>query len=97
MPDCTPFKIYVGENATAIVAELREQLKRWGAAVSGTDESGTFSAAIPGGGSLSGSYRTSGKSLEINITARPDALTCGTIESKMQDFILDAKAALKNR
>lgn len=97
MTDCAPFRIYIGENTTAVVAELREQLRKWGASVSGTDESGTFAAAVPGGGSLGGSYQASGKSLEITISARPDALTCGTIESKMQDFILDAKAVLKNR
>lgn len=93
MPDCVPFSLYVGEQVEAIVAELRGELVRQGGSASG----GTLSIALPIGGSISGSYQIEGKSIRVSIQNRPSFVTCGTIESKLQDLILDAKVRLKNR
>lgn len=97
MSDCVPFRLYVGEQLPALVPILQAEMKRRGASVSGDDTSGRFSIALPIGGSISGSFCVDGKSLAVEIQSRPAAISCGMIESKMQDFILDAKAILKNQ
>lgn len=97
MSDCGPFRIYVGENIQEVVSVLILEMQRRGFQVSGTVESGAFSIPLPIGGTVSGSFALSGKSLAVSVTQRPDVVTCGTIESKLQDLILDAKAELQNR
>lgn len=97
MADDAPIKIYVGENISGIVAELLQQLRQRGASASGTSQAGTFAATVPGAGMISGSYAVAGTSLEISLHNRPENISWGTIEAKLQDFILDAKAAAKNR
>jgi hypothetical protein len=97
MPDCVPFRLYVGDNIAEIVAVMIGEMQRRGVQASGTAEAGTFSIPLPIGGTIAGSYSIAGKSLAVSIAQRPDAVSCGTIESKLQDFILDAKAELKNR
>lgn len=97
MPDCVPFLLYVGDQIEAIVADLRSEVVRHGGSTSGELPAGVLSIALPMGGSLSGSYRIEGKSIRVSINSRPAFVSCGTIESKLQDLILDAKARLKNR
>ena len=96
MPDCTPFRIYVGDSITELMPIVMEEMKRHGASVSGGGDSGTFSVALPVGGYVTGTYRVDGKSVAIEIESRPAAVSCGTLESKLQDFVLDAKAILRN-
>ena len=97
MSDCVPFRLYVGEQLPLLVPILQAAMKSRGTSVSGDDNSGRFSIALPIGGSISGSFRVDGKSLAVEIQSRPAAISCGLIESKMQDFILDAKAILRNQ
>ncbi|MCA9057841.1 MAG: hypothetical protein KDA85_05055 [Planctomycetaceae bacterium] len=97
MSDCVPFHLYIGDRLPDLVPILLAEMKQRGVQVTGTDQSGTFSIALPIGGSVSGSFEVSGKSLAIHITSRPLVVSCGTIESKLQNFILDAKVALKNQ
>jgi len=97
MPDCVPFRLYVGEQVSAVVPILLMGLQQRGGTVSVSDQMGTFSLPLPIGGAIIGSFAIAGKSLVITITQRPMLVSCGTLESKLQDFILDAKAELKNR
>lgn len=96
MPDCVPFRLHVGDNILEVVAVMRSEMQRRGAQASGTAEAGTFSIPTPVG-TIAGSYSIAGKSLAVSITQRPEAVSCGTIESKLQDFILDAGTELKSR
>lgn len=94
MADCVPFRLYVGEQIHAVMAVLLEELPRRGVSLSAD---GGFAIALPIGGSLRGSIATSGNSLLVTIHERPPIVSCGMIESKLQDFLLDAKAVLKQR
>ena len=96
MPDCAPFRIYVGDNIHSVLSVLILEMQRRGFQASGTVESGTFAIPLPIGGTVSGSFAISGKSLAVSVIQRPDVVTCGMIESKLQDLILDAKAELQN-
>ncbi|MBI1349239.1 hypothetical protein GC163_23465 [bacterium] len=96
MPDCVPFRLYVGEQVAAVIPILLNGLRHRGGTVTWTDQAGTFSLSLPIGGAITGSFAITGKSLTITITQRPMLVSCGTLESKLQDFILDAKAELKN-
>lgn len=97
MPDCVPFLLYIGDQVEAIVTDLRSEVVRHGGSVSGEVAAGMLNIALPIGGSISGSYRIEGKSIRVSIQNRPAFVSCGTIESKLQDLVLDAKARLKNR
>lgn len=96
MSDCVPFRLYVGEQVAAVVPILLNGLRQRGGTVTGTDQTGTFSLPLPIVGAITGSFAITGKSLAITITQRPMLVSCGTLESKLQDFILAAKAELKN-
>lgn len=96
MPDCPPFRLYIGDQLPQLLPIIFEQMRQRGAQVSGGD-AGTFTISLSLGMSLRGRYEISGKSLLIQLDARPFALSCGAIESKLQDFLLDAKAILKSR
>ena len=97
MADCVPFKLYVGDQIGDVVSVLVRELRGKGAIVNGDTESGSISLSLPIGGRIRCHYQRTGNSIEVNISDRPDAVSCGSIESKLQDFILDAKALLKNR
>jgi len=97
MADCPPFRLYVGDELPDIVTLMYSEMGRQGARVSGNEQGGTFSIALPVGGSIAGSFTVSGKSLLVQVDRRPALLSCGKIESKMQDLILDAKVELRNR
>lgn len=97
MADCTPFRLYVGDQLPDIIRLMYSEMGRKGARVAGNEQGGTFSIALPIGGSLAGSFEVSGKSLVVNVDSRPALLSCGKIETKMQDLVLDAKAELRNR
>ncbi len=97
MPDCVPFRLYVGDNVQTVVSVMVGEMQRRGIQVAGAGDSGSFSIPLPIGGTISGSYSIVGKSLAVTVTQRPEGVSCGTIESKLQDLILDAKAELKNR
>ena len=97
MPDCTPFRLYIGDNIVEVVAIMLGEMQQRGVQATGTPEAGTFSIPLPIGGTIAGSYSIAGKSLAVSIGRRPETVSCGTIESKLQDYILDAKAELKNR
>lgn len=94
MPDCAPFRLYVGDQIAEVIRVVRSEMKQHGVSSTGTDQSGSFSIPVPGGVIRAG-YVVDGKSLEVTVRSRPESLTCGTIESKMQDAILDAKNVLK--
>ena len=97
MADCPPFRLFVGDQLPDIIQLVYSEMGRQGARVSGNEQGGTFSIALPIGGSLAGSFEVSGKSLVVNVGSRPALLSCGKIETKMQDLILDAKAELRSR
>lgn len=97
MPDCVPFRLYVGDTIQDVLSIMVGEMQRRGFQVSAAHDAGTFSIPLPVGGIICGSYTIAGKSLAISVTQRPEILSCGTIESKLQDLILDARAELKNR
>jgi hypothetical protein len=97
MADCAPCRLYVGDQIAEVVSVMVEEMARRGVQVAGGVEGGTFSIAIPTIGSIRGKFQLSGKSLAVEIQSRPADVGCGAIESKIQDFILDAKAVVKNR
>lgn len=97
MIDNTPFRLAVGDNIRDVVAIMIGEMQRRGIQVSGTSDTGNFSIPVPGGNVLAGSFAVAGNSLVVAIAQRPEAVSVGMIESKLQDFILDAKAELKNR
>lgn len=94
MPDCVPFRLYVGEQLSAVMGVLTDELPKRGATV---DADGRFALSLPIGGVIRGRYVASGLSLVVTIEERPTMVSCGMIESKLQDYILDAKAVLKGR
>lgn len=96
MPDCAPFRIYVGDLRPQLIPIMLREMASRGAHVSGNDTAGAFSIPLPIGGIIRGRFEVQGKSIAVQIDQRPAAVSCGTIESKLQDFILDAKAILKN-
>ncbi len=97
MVDNTPFRLTVGDNVRDVVAIMIGEMQRRRIQVSGTSDTGNFSIPIPGGSVIAGSFAVAGSSLVVSIAQRPGAVSVGMIESKLQDFILDAKAELKNR
>lgn len=97
MPDCAPCRLYVGEHLAEVVSVMIEEMARRGVQVAVTADGGSFSIAIPAIGSIRGKFQVSGQSLLVEIQSRPSDVGCGTIESKIQDLILDAKAVVKNR
>jgi hypothetical protein len=97
MADCVAFRIYVGDTIAAVMTVLIDEMRRRGLSVAGSAESGSFTISLPVGGSISGTYAVTGKSITVAVSQRPESISCGTIESKLQDIVLDAKAVLKNR
>lgn len=97
MKDCLPFRIYVGERIDEVVELLKVELQRRKVSVNARDGSGDFLFSISAAGQLSGSYQVDGKSLAIEIHQRPGLVSCGTIEAKMHDIVLDAKTMLPKR
>jgi len=95
MSDCAPFRLYLGDRVADVVRVVRSEMKRKGISPTGTDEAGTFSIPVPGG-VVRATYKVDGKSFVITVQSRPSSLSCGAIESKMHDAMLDAKAALRN-
>lgn len=95
MPDCVPFRLYVGDDILQIVPLLLGEINRRGGSTSGSTGAGTISIATPLG-AVRGSFRVDGKSLAVEISTRPSAISCGALESKLQDHILDAKTTLRN-
>lgn len=96
MADCAPSRLFVGDRIADIVPLLMEELRANGASVSGAAGSGKLSISTPVG-PIEGSWTIDGKSLVIEVTQRPSAVSCGRIESKLQDAILDAKNVLRQR
>lgn len=94
MADCAPFTLYIGDNIDGVVAVLRTELQQVGGRVSGDASSGSVSITVPGG-VVRGRYSVTGKSITVTISSRPAIVSCGMIESKMQDITLDAKAQLR--
>jgi len=97
MPDCAPFRLYIGDDLAEVVKVVGVEIRRAGGSFGGDAGSGSFSVPLPAGGALAGRFTVKGKSVAIDIRSRPAGVSCGTIESKLQDYILDAKAYLKNR
>ncbi len=95
--DCVPCRLYVGDQIAEVVSVMIEEMAQRGVHVAGGAQGGTFSMSIPAIGAIRGTFKVAGQSLAIQILARPSSVGCGTIESKIQDFILDAKAVVKNR
>lgn len=83
--------------AATVVRVPFDGMRQRGVMVTETEQAGTFAWPLPIGGTINGSVANTGQSLAITITQRPMFVSCGTPESKLQDFILDAKAELKNR
>ncbi len=96
MPDCAPSRLYVGDRVADIVPILMEELRANGAQVSGSAGSGQLSISTPVG-SIKGGWTIDGKSLAIEVSQRPSAVSCGQIESRLQDAILDATNVLRLR
>ena len=94
MADCAPFTLYIGDQFDEVVRHLQSELRRAGGRVSGDASSGSISIAVPNG-TIRGRYSVSGKSVMVTIISRPAMVSCGVIESKLQDIILDAKAWLR--
>lgn len=97
MADCAPCRLYVGDQIAEVVSVMVEEMAQRGVQVAGGLEGGTFLIAIPTMGTIRGTFHISGQSLAVEILSRPPSVGCGTIESKIQDFILDAKAVVKHR
>jgi hypothetical protein len=95
MPDCPSFRLYVGDNVAAVVADLYRDLQRQGGSASLIGDAGSFALPLPIGGSIQGNFSIDGTSVKVSIASRPAAVSCGIIESKLQDMILDAKVRLK--
>ncbi|MEI8383168.1 MAG: hypothetical protein WCJ09_23820 [Planctomycetota bacterium] len=90
------FRLAVGDNVRDVVVIMIGEMQRRGIQVSEISGTGTFSIPVPNG-VIAGSFAIAGNSLVVSIAQRPEAVSDGMIESKLQDFILDAKAELKNR
>lgn len=73
-----------------------DELRANGALMSGSASYGQLSIRTPVG-SIKGVWKIDRESLAIEITQRPAAVSCGQIESKLQDAILDAKNVLRQR
>ncbi len=97
MADCAPCRLYVGDEIAEVLSVMVEEMQRRGVQVSVGVLGGCFSIAIPVLGTIRGTFKVSGQSLAVEIQSRPSDVGCGTIEGKIQDFILDAKAEVKNR
>jgi len=78
-----------------VIPLLISELKRAGANVASSGASGSLTINLPIGGSIRGSWKIDGKSIAVEIKQRPSIVSCGQIESKLQDAILDAKNVLK--
>ncbi len=96
MSKCQPFRIYLGDKAAELMPLLRSEMGRVGAPVSGNDVSGSFSLGTPVG-LLAAEYELRGKSVLVTVTSKPAAVSCGKIQDKLTDSVLDAKAMLRNR
>ena len=96
MADCAPTRLYVGDRIADIVPVLMDELRANGASVSGSASSGQLSISTPVG-TVKGSWTIDGRSLAFEVSQRPSAVSCGQIESKLQDAILDAKNVLRQR
>lgn len=97
MGDCTAFRLFVGEQLPDLMPVLLAEIQKHGGTCSGTLQNGSISISVPLGGVISGAFQTSERTLIIEIHSRPGFISCGTIESKLQDLILDAKLLLRRK
>lgn len=97
MPDGAPFQLYVGNQLEWIVPLLLDEMASRGVDLTGNPQDGRFNIPLPVGGAIRGRYRLIGRSVAVRINSRPAAISCGTIKSRLQDFVLDVRARLKNR
>ncbi len=95
MQDCLPFNVFIGDSAAAVLTYLRAELARRGGSATGDASGGDFAIPLPIGGSILGSYVAKGSSVAITISHRPAVVSCGMIEAKVHDIILDAKNAVR--
>ncbi len=72
---------------------IRSEMRREGAVVNGSDAAGDFAANTPVG-PIAAMYRLDGKSVEVTITQKSDAVSFGQIQDKLTDAALDAGAVL---
>ena len=96
MSACPPFRIFLGEQYGELMPLILSEMKRNGASISESDSSGEFRVSTPVG-AISARYRLDGNSVEVTVTAKPFAVSCGQIQDKMTDRVLDAKAMLRSK
>lgn len=97
MGDCTTFRLFVGEQLPDLMPLLIAEIQKHGGTCTGTQQAGSISISVPLGGTIAGAFQISGRSLVIEIHSRPGFITCGTIESKLQDLILDVKLSMRRK
>lgn len=95
MSNCPAFRVYLGDKAADLMPLLRGEMHRKGATISGSDTAGTFHISTPVG-AIAAKYELSGKSVLVTVTSKPMVVSCGQIQDKLTDGVLDAKATLKS-
>jgi len=84
MAGCPPFKIQLREDMNTVLARVKALAKQQGISFSGNTNSGQFSGGTIAG-TVSGTYRVSGKTVTVTITEKGWA-PCGTIEGRLRSY-----------
>lgn len=79
MAKCS-FSIPLAKPVADVVEAAKSKIAGAGGKMIGDATSGTFDVGIPVLGKISGAYRTTPKSLDIDINDKPMMLSCGKIE-----------------
>jgi hypothetical protein len=85
MAACSFDRAFTG-SATDLVARARKGIEGAGGTLTGDATGGTFRIATPVG-SVEGSFAVHGSSVHFDITRKPFLVSCGTIESKVDEFL----------
>jgi hypothetical protein len=68
-----------------VLKDARKRAAAKGGSVTGDDAAGAFSGATPLG-AIEGTYRVSGRTVELEITQKPMILGLALIEQKLREF-----------
>jgi hypothetical protein len=78
-------RIDLSRPVADVLQDARRRAAAKGGAITGDDAAGAFSGATPIG-SIEGTYRVSGRTVELEITQKPMILGMALIEQKLREF-----------
>ena len=85
MSDCR-FQFEFPGTGIALVETLRTKMTVAGGSFDGSDSAGSFSLPTPIG-QFGGDYSIQGKTIRIEVSAKPIFVPCSAIEAKLEELV----------